>query len=763
MGPVEVKQGRARRVEDESLTTSGARFLADIDVDGTWHCAFVRSTAPHALLTVRVPDLPAGAVVITAADVGDQKVPAIHGHTSVPPHLAEWSGLQQADVRQPLLASERVLFVGQPVAMVVAEDRYVAEDVAETVEVSYDDLPVVVNASDAMASGAVQLNENTPGNRSVEFRLEARKPDGEAPESLQSVEGAFFFGRQTGAPMENRGILVVPESGAQRLVVWANSQIPHALRDAIAQVLGLQPSQVQVRIPAVGGSFGTKGTVSAEEMLVAWAAARLARPLRWLEDRYESLCSSIQARDQLHHVQLAADSEGRFHSLKDEFTVDVGAYDPFGRSVPYNAAAHVPGPYRIPKLLISGTSVLTNKTPAAPCRGSGRPEAHFARERAVDRLARHLEIDPLSLRERNLVVASDMPYDTGLLYRDGVPLVYDGFDISACLRVARREVGGSPTSGAAREGVRTGRGVACYVASSGMGPYETSSISVDDEGIFTVRTGATSQGQSHATTFTKLAAQALGVPLESVVLAEPDTDLLQDGWGTMASRSAVAAGNAISVAARRLEAQLDDLAAGLGTGDLEERGESAEWRRGRTLRELVKLARHRGRADALRAEGVFRPPTITWGCGVHVATVEVDLGLRMVRVVDYLATYDHGPLIDPFVVKGQMIGGIAHGIGGALCEEVLYGADGQPASLTLTDYVVPSAQMLPAPRVFQAAASPSPANPLGLRGLGEAGTVAPAAAIANAVEDALWSLGVKIDCVPLTYKRLHEQLAVAGL
>jgi carbon-monoxide dehydrogenase large subunit len=745
--------------EQEFLVSSEAEFIADVDPQAAWQCAFVRSVRPHAKIAVHVPEQARG-LVVTGKDLQGAVVPSVHSHSAAPSHLVLWSKLRQAEVHQPILALDRVLFVGQPIALVVARDRYQAEDLAEEVLVEYEELPTVSSLEAAMGE-SVLLADAAPRNRSVEFSL-CTSADQELPESLRRYTGTFSFGRQTGAPIENRGILVIPSVPERKLAVWANTQIPHALREAIASVVGWQASDIRVRVPVVGGSFGTKGTVSAEELAVAVSAVRLARPLRWLEDRYESMCGAVQARDQVHEVTLGADAQGRVHLLDDSFTVDVGAYDPFGKSVPYNTAAHVPGPYRIPNLSISGASVLTNKTPAAPYRGSGRPEAHLARERALDRLARTLGIDALTLRERNLVGVDDMPYDTGLLYRDGAPLVYDGFDIRACLSLARQQAGGSVKN--SQEGrVRIGRGCACYVATGGMGPYETASISVAEDGMYVVRTGATCQGQSHRTIFARLASDALDVPRSFVEVANSDTDLLGDGWGTMGSRSAVTAGNAVVIAATALRHQLDGLAVALSPVLARTADVPVDWRRLECLRLLATVGREVGREAELRAEGVFRPRTVTWGCGVHVATVEVDVELRAVRLIDYLATYDHGPLIDPFVVKGQMIGAIAQGIGGALCEEVVYGEDGQPSSVTLADYVLPDAKLMPLFRIFQAAASPSPANPLGLRGLGEAGTVAPAAAIASAVEDALHDLGVEISRVPITATRLHQQLTAVGL
>lgn len=754
------------RVEDGRLLGIGELFVADVELKGLWHAAFVRSVSPHARISVTKPAGRPDAVVLTAGDLGAGVVPSIHEHGVVPAHLRAWSELCQWEVHQPVLAAERVFFVGQPIALVVASSRYLAEDVAEEVAVDYEELAVLTCPRVAQDPATARLHAGVPDNISVRLRLHAGVPP-PAGEDLTTVAGTFTFGRQTGAPVENRGLTVRPDPDGQGVTVWAATQIPHALREAIGQTTGIALERVRVVVPEVGGSFGTKGVLSAEELAVVAGGLRLRRPVRWLEDRYESLCSSIQARDQRHRVSLRADRTGQILSIEDDFDVDAGAYDPFGKSVPYNTAAHVLGPYRIPHVQIRGRSVLTNKAPAAPLRGSGRPEAHFARERALDRLARALRVDPLALRERNLVTPADMPFDTGLLYRDGVPLVYDGFDLPACIEAVRDVAGPLPPAPGGR-GVRRGRGVACYVASSGMGPYETAALYLRADGTVAVTSGAASQGQSHATVFARIAAAALGVSPHVCVLTAGDTAMLGDGWGTMASRSAVAAGNAIALAGQRLRAQLEALAEQVvGSAGVAARLErdtvvlTGSERAGFTLAELHRAATGTALEHLLRADDTFRPPTVTWGCGVHVATVEVDPGVRTVRVVDYVAAFDHGPLLDPFVVDGQMYGAIAHGIGGALCEEISYADDGQPPA-TLFDYLLPVATDIPHIRLVTAAQSRSPTNPLGLRGLGEAGTVAPAAAIANAVEAALADAGVRIDQVPITPARLHRALVAVG-
>jgi carbon-monoxide dehydrogenase large subunit len=705
------------RVEDDRLLRAQARYIADLVPAGALHCAFVRSPFAHASFTRPADSAPAGAEVFFAEDLGLGAVPSYHEHDVVSDALRVHARLRQHDVHQPILACGRVRFVGQPVAVVVAADRYAAEDAAAAVAVDYEPLPALVDAVEAQAEGAPLLEEGVEWNRSVEFEIDVGDIESARRDADVEVEGVFVFSRQAGSPLECRG--AIADWDGNRLSVRSATQIPHALRECIARTLGLDPSRIRIVVPDVGGGFGVKGAISAEELAVAALAVRLGRPVAWIEDRWEHFVSAVHSRDQRHAIRIAASSDGTLLGLDDRFSVDTGAYDPFAKTVPHNTAAHLPGPYRIPTLKLAGAAVLTNKAPAAPYRGSGRPEATFARERALDRLARLLGLSPVELRRRNLITAADLPHDTGIVYRDGQPIVYDGVDVLRCLEAAldAHDTAALPPI---PRGARRGTGVACYSFSSGKGPWETAAIELGDDGVYTIATGAASQGQSHETVWAQIAADELGVPLDRFRVVQGDTEILGRGWGTMASRSAVAAGNAVALAAKALREQLET------GGDR-------------------------------RAEADFEPRTVNWAGGAHLAVVDVDVDLRTVSIAAYVAAYDHGPLINPAVAEGQLVGAIAQGIGGALLEELAYDESGQPVA-SFVDYRLPSAADMPPVTLVQAGETPTDRNPLGIRGLGEAGIVAPAAAIANAVEDALWSLGVRIDTVPITAERLHRAL-----
>jgi carbon-monoxide dehydrogenase large subunit len=756
------------RVEDVRLLTAAGVFIDDLEPPGTLHCAFLRSTIAHGRVRVACDELPDGAQAFLAGDLDLGEIPSFHRHDVVAPALRETAGLVQREVHQPVLARDEVRFVGQPIGVVVARSRALAEDAVATLAVRSTPLAPVLDARQAQHAGAPELAPGVSRNRSVAFRMTVGDVDAAFARADAQVSATFSFGRQSAVPIEPRGALARFDPAGGRLTVWSSTQIPHALRTVICQVLGLAPEDVRVVVPDVGGGFGAKGVIGAEELVVAALALRLPAPVKWIEDRTEHFLSAIHARDQDHRIAVAARDDGTLLALRDDFVVDCGAFDPFGKSVPYNTAAHVPGPYRLAHMEIAGASVLTNKVPTAPYRASGRPEATFARERALDRLARELGLDPLELRRRNVLGLADMPFDTGIPYRDGVPLVYDGPDCGVCLERAADALATLELPPPA-DGVRRGTGVACYSFSSGKGPYETARVSLAADGSVLIVTGATSQGQSHETVWAQVCADALGVAPDACIVRQGDTDLLADGWGTMASRSAVNAGNAVAAAATQLRGQIEALAERAhesepGTARLVDGRVSVDAGRGSSaltlsLADVARIAAEHGVAAGgeLEAEATFEPTTVTWGCGAHIATVDVDVGLRTFAIVDYVAAYDHGPLLNPSVVEGQLRGGILQGIGGGMLEELVYDKSGEPLT-SLMDYLLPTATELPRVRLLQAGATPTDRNPLGIRGLGEAGTVAPAAAIANAVEDALAELGVRIDRAPVTAQALHDAL-----
>lgn len=759
---------RGRR-EDVARLAGHGKFLDDIRLPGCLHCAFVRSQRAHA--RVRLDVRPRrGQAVFTRADFPElREVPVILGHDEVPQILSQTASLTQRHTPQPIFGGPEVRFAGEIVAAVVAESVALAEDALAACEPTYTDLPVATDPFAAQEPGSPQLHIEAPRNRTVELRMTS----GDATRALAQAEvvfeETFRFGRQSPLPLEGRGIVASWDDAQQRLTIWSSTQIPHALRGAISDALGLSQRDIHVITPDVGGGFGTKALVYPEELIVAALAVRLRRPIKWCEDRLQHLASAIHGRDQVHHIAIGATSQGQLVVLKDDFVVDTGAYDLFGKSVPYNCAAHVLGPYRIPNVDISGTQVVTNKTPCAPYRGSGRPEATFARERAIDALAYQLRMDPLELRRRNLIDSRDMPFDTGLLYRDGAPLVYDYGDYAGCLDDAMKLAASSSASPPA-EGIIRSTGVACFVQSGGKGPWETAMVEVSGDGKVLIATGAVSQGQAHETVWAKLCSDIIeGVGPEDCMVRQGDTDVIAEGWGTMASRSAVNAGNALRSASCDLRQQLDRLALELaGMGDQARVSvRNREWvvvgrdaaERRFSLQDLLREA-HPAHRDVVRprAEAVYRPDTVGWAFSAHVATVDLDPETGMLKLVDYVAAYDNGRLLDEEVVDEQMIGGIMQGISGALTEEIVYDDQGQLQTATLSDYGISTADEGPARLVTTKRCTPTDRNPLGVKGVGEAGIVGPAAAIGNAVSAALEPLGVCITEAPITPEAVFRLL-----
>jgi CO/xanthine dehydrogenase Mo-binding subunit len=512
-----------------------------------------------------------------------------------------------------------------------------------------------------------------------------------------------------------------------------------------------------------------------EEVLIPWLAMRLGRPVKWVETRHEHLLSANQERDQIHDVEVGFDAEGRLIALKDRFLHDMGAYAPRGGAVPHNTSSALPGPYRIPNLQCDMLAVYTTMVTVSAYRGAGQPQATFVMERVMDRIAQRLARDPAAVRRVNTVPAGSFPYDTGLSNLLGGPVEYDSGDFPSTLERALdlADYAGfrAGQAEARRAGRHVGIGIAGYVELSGRGPWEGAGVRVDPEGRVTVFTGAPSQGQGHETTFAQVCADELGVPLETVSVVAGDTALIPHGIGTFASRVGVLAGNATRVASREvrdkalriaaslLEAHAADLV--MEDGRIWVRGAAD---RGVALAAVARAASGRGlpldEAPGLEATHYFKAPKMTYTNGVHVAAVEVDVETGAVRLLRYAIAHDCGRMINPAIVEGQIHGGLSLGLGTALAEENLYDADGQLRSATFMDYAMPTATAMPDPLITHLE-SPSPLNPLGVKGAGECGCIPVPAAICAAVEDALAPLGVRFAEAPLTPARIRAAIAAA--
>lgn len=779
------------RQEDERFLQGRARFIADIRLPGMLEASIVRSPVAHARLTAvdvsKALALPGVVAVFTAAPT--VPVPAttapvradgprpgsLHQVTGTgsyrqyhlsPPAFRDLVHPIEKTHDVPLLASDRLRRVGEPVAVVVAEDRYIAEDARELVRLEYEELDPLLDPEEALRDGAPALYPELGDNLQAMVAVSAGDVDAAFAEADSTASFCFRMRRQLGSPLETRGVLASHEPGDGGLTVWSATQMPHLSRKMISGILGLPAEEIRVVCPDMGGSFG--GGVYYEDILMPFAAMRLGRPVRWLEDRSENLVNTRHARDQVHDVEVAYNSDGRIVGLRDRFIVDMGMANFYGLVVPYNTVTHLRCEYRIDNFEVEAICALTNKTPGAPARGAGRVTAAFVMERVMERVARALELDPAEVRRRNLIPADEMPYDMGIPYRDGVPVVYDSGDYPAQLEWALAAIDYDDfrqrQAELKEQGRQVGIGIACYTEGSGYGPHEGVTIRLGESGNVTILSGSNNHGQSHETTLAQVCADVLGVDIDVIRIEDGDTAIVQYGAGTFASRTAVTAGNAIAVAARQLREKALRVAAHL-LGTTPERLEIVGGRvvqtdgdRSVTLGEVAAAVRPGsalpdGITAGMETHHYYVPPTVTWSSGTHVATVEVDRDTGHVAVDRYVVVHDCGRVLNPAVVDGQVIGGVVHGIGHALHEEAVYDDEGKLRTASFFDYRLPRAIDVPRIEVHHQEFL-SPLNELGVKGCGEGGTVAAPAAILNAVEDALRPLDLRIMEMPLRPERL---------
>jgi aerobic carbon-monoxide dehydrogenase large subunit len=752
-----------RRKEDRRLLSGKGRYVADIQLPRMVHVAFARSSLAHARIrgidVAHARALPGVVAVYTAKDLAVHLGP-IYGLLTTPP--APWRKLVEHDISipdQPLIADEKVRYVGEPYAVVVAESRYIAEDALELIEPDLEPLSVVSDPIEAMQAGSAKVHESATNNVVARFRF--RKGDGR-PSSLRRIRRRFHNHRILAMPIECRGVVAEYDSRGDAITLWSATQIVHWVRGEVARQLHLPESRVRCIAPDVGGGFGVKGHVYCEEIIVSFLARQLARPAAWIEDRHEHLLNSTHSRDDIHDAEIVFDDQGAIHALKDDLIFDSGAYTPSGIASLANIAAHICGPYRIPNFEFGATAVVTNKTPNAPYRGTGRPEGSFVIERLIDLMARDLAIDPVEVRQRNMIQASEMPYKSGIPYRDGVPIIYDGGDYPKSLNLALQALGGVNEfrkwqKQAWSEGRYIGLGVACYVEGTGVGPFESATVRINPGGDLVVATGACSSGQGHETVFAQVTADEWGLKPDDITVQLSDTGLLAAGFGSVASRSAVTSSAAIRKASAVLRAKVLAIGAHLlecDVVDVELREGTVTLKgvpKGISLREIARAAypgwvsdRPQGMPGGLEATEYFEPKTVTWAYGTHAGIVEVLADTGDVRIHKYVVAHDAGVLINPMIANGQIMGGVCQGIGGCLLEKVIYDAQGQNLTGSLMDYLIPVAAQMPPIEILHTE-TPSPQNELGIKGLGEGGVVGPPGVILNGVCDALRPLGFEIN------------------
>ena len=757
-----------KRREDPRFLRGEGRFVDDVKLAGMLHAAFLRSPHAHArIVAIRTAGAAAmpGVIRVFTSDDLRRWLKPLPLFGVAPPGLAAAIHFDVRQAAQYALCRGSARHVGEIVAMVVADTRARAEDAAERIEVDWEPLPAVVDLDAAVEPSAPLLHPEWGTNVAVAFTHGIGDVDAAFASADVSISETFHIQRYVGMPLETRGVVAAWDRRDGTLTTWNSTQVSHFVQQGLTVALDLPPHKIRVIAPDLGGGFGTKASGYPEDALIPIAAMVLNRPLKWIEDRREHMMGSAHARHQVHEISLAARRDGTILGLRDRIRLDLGAYNVWGIVLPYNTVAHLIGPHRIRHMRVDVQAIVTNKTPNAPYRGAGRPETVFAMDRAVDRLARALAMDPAELRRRNYIRADELPYDFGMPYRDGNPLVYDSGDFPAALEAALDAVGYAELrreqESLRATGVYRGIGISGYVEGTAIGPFEGVTVKIDLAGRAVVATGAVNSGQGHETSFAQVAADALGIPIEWVTVVGGDTAAVQFGVGTFASRSAVTAGSSIVDACAQVKGKLVAAAAALleasvADVDIEDGQAFVRGAPGSavSLARVVQasiptFARPGVASPDFEASAYHHVPTVTYASAVHVAHVQVDVGTGHVTLLKYLVAHDCGKVINPVIVEGQVHGGVAQGVGGALYEEMVYDEQGQLLTGSLMDYLVPTAMELP-PIDTVHLEYPSPRNPLGIKGLGEGGAISPPAAIANAVEDALQPFGVKVTQTPLS-------------
>lgn len=755
---------RILRTEDAQLLVGRGEFVDDFRLPGMLHAAFLRSPFAHARVHSIDPDgaraSPGVHAVFTANDLNpalrSTRLPML-----VPNPFSDDSRTQFA------LARHEACYAGEPLAIVVAESRHLAEDALTAINVAYEPLTAASDCRAAIAVGAPPAHLGAPHNRATEFTAGYGNADRAFSAAAHVFHEDLWQHRGCAHPLECRGAVALWNMRDASLTLWSSTQTPHLEKRILAELLELSPSRLRVIAPDVGGGFGPKAIFYGEDAVVAAAARMLNRPVKWIEDRREHFLATTQERDQYWSVDIALDDAAHILGVRGSMVHDTGAFLPWGVVMPYIAATTVPGPYRVPAYNLAVTVAYTNKVPTTPVRGAGRPQAVFAMERLLDRAAAELGLDPAEIRRRNLIRPQQMPYAVGLTFRDGKPVVYDSGDYPACLERALDLAGYGNFHRRQREvrelGRRIGLGIGCYVEGTGLGPFEGVTVRVLDDGRIAVASGAAPQGQGHRTMLQQTVAAQLGVAVESISVTLGDTGAIAMGIGTFASRITANAAPAAAIAAQTVRDKAIKLAAQLWsaeTADLicEDGHITATTgnKRSMSLGELAKISQGYpgfslppGQTPGLEHTEWFAPPQAAYCNGTHVAEAEVDVETGEVRIVNYFAVHDSGTLINPMIVDGQVQGGVAHGIGNALLEWMRYDDKAQPLTTTFADYALPSACTVPH-ITSSHIETPSPLNPLGVKGAGEGGTIPAPAAIASAIEDALREFHIRIRQTPIT-------------
>jgi aerobic carbon-monoxide dehydrogenase large subunit len=751
------------RVDDRPLLAGKGRFVGDISFPHQLHMRVVRSPYAHATLRgVEVAPalaLPGVVAVWTASDIAD--IPPIDFRDPTNEGLRPY--------RQPLLARERLRYVGEPVAAVLATDAYLAEDAADLVAINAEELTPLLDAAAEPVSFAPGLTTEA---------VVACEGYGAVDEAFATAHAVIALdleiGRHSGVPLEPRGALAYYDGSRDILELYGAAKVPHRNRDSLARMFGRSTTAIVLKEGNTGGGFGIRGELYPEDFLVCLAAMRLGRPVKWIEDRHENLMAANHSRQQRHRARVAVDAEGRVLALDDEFYLDQGAYvRTHGARVLEMTISMLPGPYHVPAYRACGHFRLTNKTPAATYRAPGRYEGSFVRERLMDAVADRLGLDRIEVRRRNLIAKKEMPFARPL-HALGTDLVYDSGDYGLLLDKALARIEWEALQGELKRrrasGELVGAGIGVFVDKGGLGPADGARVSVDVTGAVELVTGGSNVGQGFATAMAQICADTLGTDYRRVRVIYGQTDRIAFGIGAHASRASVMTGGATHAAALKLRAKALDMAGELlqiapdrldiidGTVVRRDRPSGPSISLGDIARHLAPDSAALGNRDpGLSAEGWFRSSHMTYPYGVQIAVVRVDADTGAVTVECYLAAYDIGRAINPMLTEGQLVGGVAQGLGGALYEEFCYDKRGEPLSVTFADYLMPTLQEIPQIEVLLTEDAPSPLNPLGIKSAGEGGITPVGAVIASAIDDAIGISGA-VTRLPATPQRVRELL-----
>jgi carbon-monoxide dehydrogenase large subunit len=766
---------RVPRIEDRRLLTGRALFVDDVQLPDMAHAAFLRSPYAHARVlrieTARARALPGVLAVYTAADLGDYWKP---GPLLVSPPPIE--RLTFHEKTQVPLARDKVRHAGEPLALVVAVSRYVAEDALALIDVEFDPLPAVVDLEKALQADSPLVHEDLGTNVAAHVIQEKGSYVAARGRADVVVRRRLAYNHGLAAAMENRGVVAAWDGRSQRLTIWDTTQAPIPIRNGLAGMLGLSEQQIRVIAPFIGGGFGPKIMMFyPEEVLIPWTAMRLGVPVKWIEDRAENFVGTTHERGQIHTAEIALRSDGTILGVHDVFLHDTGAYDSYGLTVPINSQCTLLGPYNIPNYYSEFTAVFTNKTMVTPYRGAGRQHGVFVIERLLDLAARQLSLDPREIRRRNFLPPDAFPHDNQIIYQDFAPLVYDSGNYGPVLDRALRMIDfdrfvaeEAPRRRAA--GKRVGIGVVCYVEGTGIGPYEGARVQIQASGKVSAATGVGTQGQGHFTSFAQIVATQLGVDVADVEVVTGDTDMFHWGTGTFASRGAVVAGNAMYEAAKKVRQK----ALALGSETLGVPQEELELAQGRVrhrrdptrsiaLGELASRANplrgavRPGTEPGLEATEYFGPDRGATSSGAHAMVLEIDPETFQIEIPRYVVVHDCGTVINPLILEGQVHGGVAQGVGNSYFEELLYDENGQLLNASFMDFLLPTAHEAPRVDVGHEE-TPSPLNPLGIKGAGEAGAIPVGALFAQAIESAFPELEFEVLEIPLSPARLWELL-----